>query len=273
MSRFRVQVLDEISAFGIRLSSEVREIQQEATTSSHWGNQKMEFEEPLLEGKLIRRSHRFSAEVKLRSGEEITAHCAHGGQMEGLSDPGNKVLLSQVSDPRRKFQHQLEIIYSGKTAVGIHGGRPLTVVGEAILKGKIQDLAGYARLKRIPRSQQHSRVDMVLEGNGLRSSHLIIESVTHRSEDAAVFPDTKYTQGIEEARYLTSLVREGHRGVIVFVAQRADVESFKLASEIDSDYCEALKDAVERGVEALCVRAQVTKTGIEFDKLIPVVLD
>ena len=66
MSRFRVQVLDEISAFGIRLSSEVREIQQEATTSSHWGNQKMEFEEPLLEGKLIRRSHRFSAEVKLR---------------------------------------------------------------------------------------------------------------------------------------------------------------------------------------------------------------
>ena len=98
----------------------------------------MEFEEPLLEGKLIRRSHRFSAEVKLRSGEEITAHCAHGGQMEGLSDPGNKVLLSQVSDPRRKFQHQLEIIYSGKTAVGIHGGRPLTVVGEAILKGKFK---------------------------------------------------------------------------------------------------------------------------------------
>ena len=86
------------------------------------------------------------------------------------------------------------------------------------------------------------------------------------------FP-TVSTQGIEEARYLTSLVREGHRGVIVFVAQRADVESFKLASEIDSDYCEALKDAVERGVEALCVRAQVTKTGIEFDKLIPVVLD
>ena len=70
----------------------------------------MEFEEPLLEGKMIRRSHRFSAEVKLRSGEEITAHCAHGGQMEGLSDPGNKVLLSQglrpspeISAPTRNY--------------------------------------------------------------------------------------------------------------------------------------------------------------------------
>ena len=58
--------------------------------------------------------------------------------MEGLSDPGNKSLLSQVSDPCRKFQHQLEIIYSGKTAVGIHGGRPSTVVGEAILKGRFR---------------------------------------------------------------------------------------------------------------------------------------
>ena len=237
------------------------------------GNDIMEFEEPLLEGKLIRRNHRFTAEVKLRNGEEITAHCAHGGEMEGLSDPGNKVLLSPVSDPRRKFRHQLEIIFSGKTAVGIHGGRPLTVVGEAILKGKIADLTGYATLRRIPRSQQQGRVDMVLEGNGLRSSHLIVESVTHRVEDAALFPDTKYTSGIEEARYLTSLVREGHRGIIVFVAQRSDVESFRLATEIDADYCEALKDAVERGVEALCVRAQVTKKGIEFDKLIPVVLD
>lgn len=273
MSRFQVQVLDEISAFGIRLASEVREIQLGATAPSHWGNQNMEFEEPLLEGKLIRRSHKFSAEVKLRNGEEITAHCAHGGEMEGLSDPGNKVLLSQVSDPRRKFQHQLEIIYSGKTAVGIHGGRPLTVVGEAILKGKIPELAGYAQLKRIPRSQQHSRVDMVLEGNGLRSSHLIVESVTHKEDETALFPDSKYTQGIEEARYLTSLVREGHRGVIVFVAQRGDVESFKLATEMDPDYCEALRDAIERGVEALCVRAQVTKTGIVFDKLIPIIID
>jgi len=38
MSRFQVQVLDEISGFGIRLSFEVREIQLEATASSHWGN-------------------------------------------------------------------------------------------------------------------------------------------------------------------------------------------------------------------------------------------
>ena len=37
MSRFQVQVLDEISRFGIRLTFEVREIQHGATAPSHWG--------------------------------------------------------------------------------------------------------------------------------------------------------------------------------------------------------------------------------------------
>ena len=197
MSRFRVQVLDEISAFGIRLSSEVREIQQEATTSSHWGNQKMEFEEPLLEGKLIRRSHRFSAEVKLRSGEKSQRIVHMAVRWKDFPTQEIKCFFLRSQTLAGNFSTNSRLSTPGKTAVGIHGGRPLTVVGEAILKGKIPDLAGYARLKRIPRSQQHSRVDMVLEGNGLRSSHLIIER-DHRTEDAAVFPDSKYTQGIEK---------------------------------------------------------------------------
>ena len=76
----------------------------------------MRFEDPLLEAKLIRRYKRFLADVKLRTGEEITVHCANPGGMLGISDPGSKVLLSATNDPRRKFDHQLEIIYSGSNA-------------------------------------------------------------------------------------------------------------------------------------------------------------
>ena len=63
----------------------------------------MRFEDPLLEAKLIRRYKRFLADVKLRTGEEITVHCANPGGMLGISDPGSKVLLSATNDPRRKF--------------------------------------------------------------------------------------------------------------------------------------------------------------------------
>src|SRR5688572_23714219 len=51
------------------------------------GEATLRFEQPLLEGTLIRRK-RFIADVKLRSGEEITAHCANPGSMLGCSEPG-----------------------------------------------------------------------------------------------------------------------------------------------------------------------------------------
>ena len=123
----------------------------------------MRFEDPLLEAKLIRRYKRFLADVKLRTGEEITVHCANPGGMLGISDPGSKVLLSATNDPRRKFDHQLEIIYSGRTPVGIHTGRPITVVSEAIMAGQIPELAGYATMRRLPKNSRNSRVDLLLD--------------------------------------------------------------------------------------------------------------
>ena len=112
---------------------------------------------------------------------------------------------------------------------------------------------------------------MVLEGNGLRASHLIIESVTHRSEDAAVFPTLSTPKGLKKPA--TDFSRSRGASTSLSLLPNEQMLSRSSSHRVDSDYCEALRDAVERGVEALCVRAQVTKTGIEFDKLIPVILD
>ncbi|MBT6431983.1 MAG: DNA/RNA nuclease SfsA [Deltaproteobacteria bacterium] len=233
----------------------------------------MRFEDPLLEAKLIRRYKRFLADVKLRTGEEITVHCANPGGMLGISDPGSKVLLSATNDPRRKFDHQLEIIYSGRTPVGIHTGRPITVVSEAIMAGQIPELAGYATMRRVPKNSRNSRVDLILDGNGLRPCYIVVESVTLEKEGVAHFPDARHTRGIEEATHLTNLVREGNRAMVIFVAQRSDVTSFKLADALDSEYCDAFRDAVARGVETLCFRAKVSRKAIEFDKSMPMNLE
>ena len=226
----------------------------------------MRFDDPLVEAKLIRRYKRFLADVQLRSGEEITVHCSNAGGLQGISDPGTKVLLSKTNDPRRKFNHQLEIVYSGRTPIGIHTGRPITVVGEAIRDGLIPELAGYATMRRIPRANRVERIDLVLEGNGLRPCYIVVENVTLEKETVARFPDAKHPQGIDVIHNLTNLVREGNRGMVIFVAQRSDVESFELADQLDSEYCEAFRDGVARGVEALCFRARVSRKGIDFEK-------
>jgi len=226
----------------------------------------MKFEQALVEGKLIRRYNRFLADVRLSSGEEITAHCANPGSMKGVSEPGSKVLLSVSSSPRRKFNHQLEIVYSGRTPVGIHTSRPISVVSEALEQGQIPELAGYAMLRRQTRARGQERIDLVLEGNSLRPCYVLVENVTSATNDTCYFPDIRYPSGITTSEHLTNLIREGNRAMVIFVAQRNDVLSMKLADNIDGDYAQAFRDTVARGVEVLAYGSKVTRRGIELDK-------
>ena len=231
------------------------------------------FEQQLIEGTLLRRYKRFLADVRLTNGEEVTVHCANPGSMMGCSEPGSKVLISEHNDPRRKLKHQLEIIYAGRTPVGIHTGRPSTVVGEAIERGKIQELAGYATLRRDVRFGRDKRIDLLLEGNGLRSCYIEVENVTLARESVAYFPDAVNERGPKRMCDLTDIVREGNRAVIMFVAQRSDVQSFKPADHIDAEFGQALRDAIARGVEPVCYRAKVTRRGIELDQRLPVEME
>jgi sugar fermentation stimulation protein A len=231
------------------------------------------FEQTLIEGTLLRRYKRFLADVKLASGEEVTVHCANPGSMMSCSDPGSKVLVSLHDDPRRKLKHQLEIIYVGRTPVGIHTGRPNAVVAEAITMGRISELAGYATLRREVRFGRDSRVDLLLEGNGLRSCYVEVKNVTLARDGVAYFPDAVTARGTKHMAELTDIVREGHRAMVLFLAQRADVERFRPADEIDSEFGQALRDAIARGVEPVCYRSKITRRGIELDVQLPVELD
>jgi sugar fermentation stimulation protein A len=227
------------------------------------------FEQPLIEGTLLRRN-RFIADIRLRNGDEITAHCAHAGAMLGCSEPGSRVLVSEHNDKRRKLRHQVEIIYSGRTPVGVHTGRPTAVVAEAIMDGKISELAGYALLRRDVGMTHGAHVDLALEGNGLRTCYLQVKNVTMAENNVAYFPDAVSATEGERLIELTDLIREGYRAMAILVAQRSDVESFRPADHIDPDFGQTFRDAVARGVEVLFFRANVTRRNIELGEKLPV---
>lgn len=230
----------------------------------------MRFEEQLLEGVLVRRHKRFSAKVKLRSGDEIVAHCDNPGSLPGCSSPNTKVLLLKHNNERRRFPYQIEIMYAGRTAIGIHTGRPLAVLVEAISSGKVPELAGYASMRRDLKMSRERGVDLILEGNGLRTCYISVKNVTLAHEQIGYFPDATVEHGTRDMVALTDLVREGNRSVIVFLVQRADVETFRPADHIDPDFGLAFRDAAARGVEVLCHRGRVSRKGIDFDAALPV---
>ncbi len=64
----------------------------------------MQFESPLLPGTLIARYKRFFADVRLDSGELVTAHCPNTGSMLGCQEPGSRVWLSPADKPGRKLR-------------------------------------------------------------------------------------------------------------------------------------------------------------------------
>ena len=66
--------------------------------------------DPLIEGVLIKRYKRFLADIKLESGEIVTAHCANTGPMKGLLTERAKVRISVSPSPKRKLPFTLEQI-------------------------------------------------------------------------------------------------------------------------------------------------------------------
>ena len=231
----------------------------------------MRFEQQLMEGTLVKRSTRFQAEVKLNNGDQIVAHCANPGSLKGCAEPGNKVLLSEVTNPRIKFKHQVEIVYDGRVPVGVHTARPISVVVEAIGQGRISQLAGYATLRSINKKTSPTpHADLIVEGNSLRPCFLHIQNVTMQQEGVAYYPDATLPAGIAAMQELTNLVREGNRAMIIFMVQRSDAQCFRPADHIDAEFCAAFRDAVARGVEPLCFRSKVSKKGIEFDNALPI---
>ncbi len=230
----------------------------------------MRFESQLVEGTLIRRYNRYWADVTLQSGDEITAHCANPAKLDELANPGNRVLLSVTDNPRRKFKHQLEIIYSGDIPVGVHNGRPRTLVFEGLTEGTIPQLAGYAKLERRLKTQGETRIDFVLSGNGLRDCYVVVENVCTAKDDVAFFPDCLNNTGVAQSAYLTDLVREGKRGMVIFVVQRSDVGRLVIAPHADHAYAQAIGDAAARGVEIVAMRTAVKPDGLHLDRQLDV---
>ncbi len=233
----------------------------------------MKFEHELFHGTLIKRYKRFLADVKLDNGEIVTAHCANSGSMLSLKDEGNEVWLSPATNPKAKLNYKWEIVKAGEAMVGINTSLPNKLVEEAILDGTITELQNYDNLRREMKYGQNSRIDLFLSGSndGKPDCYVEVKSVTlSREKGTGEFPDAVTSRGTKHLHELTEMVKQGHRSAMVYLAQRSDIKQFRIASDIDPTYANALKVAKENGVEAYCYICTVTPTTIQVDHSIPV---
>lgn len=233
----------------------------------------MRFHAPLIEGVLIKRHKRFLAEIKLATGEDVTAHCANSGSMLSVREPGARVWVSPAANPERKLRYTWEIIEVNGAMVGINTSHPNQIVSEAIAAGHIPELTGYPVLKREQKYGKNSRIDILLEAPDRAPCYVEVKNVTMRRtpKGPAEFPDSVTSRGAKHLQELGDMVAAGARAVMFYLVQRGDCDRFTIAADLDPEYAKALKLAKKRGVSAICYSAQVTPKIIEVDK--PLTLD
>jgi sugar fermentation stimulation protein A len=222
----------------------------------------------LIQGTLIRRYKRFLADVKLRNGHVVTAHCPNSGSMHTCSEPGRPVYLSRHNDPRRKLRYTWEIIHMPDSLVGVNTLVPNRLVRQGAEEHVISELAGYAQVHPEVKVGQHSRIDLLLE-RGDERCYVEVKNCTLVEGGTASFPDAVTTRGLKHLVELQDLVRAGHRAVIFFLIQRMDAKRFAPADGIDPAYGAELRKAAARGVEVLAYDVRLDLDRIQVRRAVP----
>jgi len=231
----------------------------------------MQFSKPLVHGKLIKRYKRFLADVELDSGELVVAHCTNSGSMKTCIEEGAEVYLTHVDDPKRKTKYTWEMIKINGDWIGINTGIPNVLVYEAVRDQEIEGLSSYTEAKREVKFED-SRFD-VFAKNDQETCFIEVKNVSMKVGEYARFPDSVTIRGKKHLETLMRVKSSGMRAVMFYVIQRSDVSIFGPAWGIDPAYAEALRKAVESGVEVFAYQAKVTPEGIELLKQLPVDLD
>jgi len=226
----------------------------------------MEFPDPLIRGRLIKRYKRFLTDVELDDGTVVVAHCANSGSMESVKEPGSEVWLSPARNPDRKLKFTWELVRVGETLVGINTALPNYIVSEAIEAGKVSELKGYASLRREVKYGKNSRIDILLEDDARPKCYVEVKNTTMRRDlvsGPVEFPDAVTSRGAKHLVELADMVKEGHRAVMFYLVQREDADAFTVADDIDPTYAKGLEEAIKAGVEVVCYACRLTPKSID----------
>lgn len=217
----------------------------------------MIFSVPLIEGKLLKRYKRFLADITLKDGSVVTAHCPNSGSMIGYKAEGLRVWLSESGNPKRKLRYTWELVEDASgEKVMVHAARANALVKEAIEKGAVAELRGYGTVRSEVRyGTQKSRIDLLLEKPG-EQCYIEVKSVTLKEGDLLMFPDAVTTRGQKHLQELMEVRARGGRAVLFFAVLREGGSRFEAASHIDPEYARLLEEAKAAGVEVLLYRAR-----------------
>ncbi len=231
----------------------------------------------------MKRYKRFLADVVLKDGTEVVAHCPNTGRMTSCWEPGVPVQISYSDNPKRKLAWTLERIDMGQGWIGVHTGRINHVIAEAITQNKIATLTDYRTVRQevtYPVTEHRSRIDMFLsdrseddQQDGPKTDTWVeVKNATLLVDDQIQFPDAPTERGRKHLDVLADAVSRGQRGVLLFAVNRPEGSVFTPADHIDPAYGKRLREVIKAGVEVIAVRINHYHQSVEVTDQVKIAL-
>lgn len=225
---------------------------------------------------LIKRYKRFLADVTLENNEITTLHVANTGAMTGCAEPEDTVWYSTSNNAKRKYPFSWELTQTKQHHfICVNTLRANKLAEEAILNGTITELQGFDELQsEVKYGEENSRIDFLLRTNSHHNSkhqhesltYIEVKSVTLLEDNQGYFPDTVTVRGQKHLRELMSIVKKGHRAVLLFTVLHTGIHNFNVAKHIDKKYADLLQQAIDSGVEVLIYKAKISPESIELSE-------
>ena len=215
--------------------------------------------DPLIEGVLIKRYKRFLADIKLESGEIVTAHCANTGPMKGLLTERAKVRISVSPSPKRKLPFTLEQISvlgtnNNEVWVGINTLFANKLIKKVIEKDLLREKIGEIEIikSEVPYGKdKKSRIDFFLTPKSSnpdnRNIYVEVKNTTWITKDIALFPDTVTKRGQKHLTELKELIPRS-KSVLVPCITREDANFFAPGDDADPLYGNLFRESLSAGM-------------------------
>ena len=225
----------------------------------------MNFKNKLISGEFIKRYKRFFVDVKINS-NIVTTHCPNTGSMFGLLKKGNKVFINKSDNPNRKLKYTLQIVKDKKTNVGINTHLTNKIVFEGLNQGLIKNFVNFDSIHQEVKFGLNTRFDFLVTKKSKRSFIEVKNVTLSRQKGIAEFPDAVTLRGLKHLKELLKAKNQGFEIYLLYIIQRDDCKKFKLAKDIDPEYCEFLEKAVKKKLKLLCYDCKFSSKGIKLNR-------
>lgn len=217
--------------------------------------------ENIKTGKLIERENRFIALVDI-DGEVERVHVPNTGRCKEIFVPGATVILNEPTGTKRKTRYSLVSAYKDDLLINIDSQAPNKIVKEALENKKIfKDIT----LIHPECTYGNSRFDFYFERRK-EKAFMEVKGVTLEQNSLCMFPDAPTLRGVKHIEELIKAKGEGYGAYIMFLVQMEGMKAFVPNVEMHKDFGDALKDAMDVGVNVLVYDTVVREEEVIFGK-------